>query len=123
MNKFLVDTDVIIWFLRGKKEAISLFEKIGLPSCSSISIIEVLLGTKEDEKKKTSEFLNSLDVYPVDQETANLTGEYIRNYRKKGIVLEIPDVIIGATCILHNLILVTYNTRHYPFKELKIYQI
>jgi len=124
MAKFLIDSDIIIWFLRGKKETVSLLEKLGktgVPACSPISIIEVRLGMKKGEEKKTFEFLNSLEIYPIDREIANLAGEYIREYKKKGIPVEIPDAIIGATCVLHNLTLVTYNIKHYPFKKLEFY--
>lgn len=126
MSKFLIDSDVIIWFLRGKKETIELLEKLqkfGVPSCSPISIIEVQMGVKKGEEEKTSALLNSLEVYSIDREIGNVAGEYLREYKKKGITLEIPDAIIGATCILNDLILVTYNIKHYPFKELKFYPI
>lgn len=126
MPKVLIDTDIIVWFLRGRKEVIRLLEELqksGVPTCSSISIVEVQSGVINGEEEKTSKFLNSLEVCPVNREIANLAGEYIRKYKKKGIILEIPDVIIGATSILHNLTLVTYNIKHYPFKELKFYSI
>lgn len=126
MAKFLIDSDVIIWFLRGKKETIELLrnlQEFGVPGCSPVSIIEVQLGVKNGEAKKTSEFLNSFQIYPVERNIANLAGEYIRKYKKKGVKLEIPDAIIAATCVLHDLILVTYNPKHYHYKGLKIYKI
>ncbi len=126
LSRFLIDSDVIIWFLRGRKETISLLEKLGragIPACSPISIIEVRLGMKKDEEKETSQFLDSLEIYPLDRKIANLAGEFMRRYKKKGVTPETPDAIIGATCILHNLTLVTYNIKHYPFKELKIYPL
>lgn len=125
-SKFLLDSDIIIWFLRGKKEIIELLERLqksGVPACSPISIIEVQMGVKKGEEEKTSIFLNSLEICSINREVANKAGEYIREYKKKGITLEIPDAIIGASCILHDLILVTYNPKHYPFKNLKIYPI
>ena len=126
MAKFLIDSDIIIYFLRGRKETIELLEKLqksGVPACSPISIIEVQLGVKKDEEEKTSAFLNSLEIYSIDREIANLTSKFLREYKKKGITLEIADTIIGATCVLHDLVLVTYNVKHYPFKEIKFYPI
>lgn len=126
MPKFLIDSDIIIWVLRGKKEVIELVEelrKFGVPACSPISIVEVQIGVKKGEEQKTSQFLNSLEVYPIDREIGNVAGEYLREYKKKGITLEIPDAIIGATCTLNDLILVTYNKKHYPFKELRFYPL
>lgn len=125
-SKFIIDSDVIIWFLRGRKDTVELLEKLeksGVPACSPISIVEVQLGIKKEEEAKTSIFLNFLEVYPIEREIGNKAGEYLRKYKEKRITLEIPDTIIGATCILHDLILVTYNPKHYPFKNLQIYPI
>lgn len=126
MVKFLIDTDVIIWFLRGKKETVELikkFQKSNLPICSPISIVEVLSGVKKKEEEITSDFLNSLEVISIDRIIATKAGDLLREYKKKGVILGINDTIIGATCILNDLILVTYNPKHYPFKNLKIYSI
>jgi len=123
-SKFLIDSDVIIWFLRGRKETIELLERLqrsGVPACSPISILEVQMGVKKAEEEKTLTFLNSLEVYPIDRKIANIAGDYLRKYKKKGVILEIPDAIIGVTCLLNDLILVTYNSKHYPFEDLKIY--
>lgn len=126
MPKFLIDSDIIVWCLRGRKDVKELLEELqesAVPACSSISIVEVQLGVIKGEEEKTSKFLNSLEVYSVGREIANLAGEYIREYKKKGITLEIPDAIVGATCLLHDLVLVSYNIKHYPFKELKFYPV
>jgi len=126
MAKFLIDTDAIIWFLRGKKETVELierFQKSTVPICSPISIVEVLSGVKKIEEETTSEFLNSLEVIVIDRGIATKAGNLLREYKKKGITLGINDTIIGATCLINDLILVTYNPKHYPFKGLKFYPI
>lgn len=126
MPKFLIDSDIIIWCLRGRKDIEKLLQELqesGVPACSPISIVEVQLGVIKGEEEKTSKFLNSLKVYPMGRTIANLAGKYIREHKKKGTTLEIPDAILAATCFLHNLTLVTYNVKHYPFQGLKIYSI
>ena len=126
MGKLLIDTDVIVWFLRGKKEAVELIKKLqrfNILACSSISIVEVQAGAKKGEEEMTSEFLNSLEVILIDRTIANKAGELLREYKRKGITLGINDTIIATTCLLSDLLLVTYNLRHYPFKELKLYPI
>jgi len=122
--KFLIDSDVIIWALRGQKETLELLRTLqsaGIPACSPISIIEVKLGAKSGEEKKTNVFLDSLEVYPVDRQVADKASERITECRRKGTTLGIPDAIIAATCIIHELTLVTYNTKHYPLAEIKFY--
>ena len=126
MSRFLLDSDVIIWFLRGKRETRELLrelQKYGVPGCSPISIVEIQLGVKEGEEEKTNAFLESLELYALDREIANKAGEHIREYRKTGMTLNPPDAIIAATCLVNDLILVTYNPRHYPLPELKIWPI
>ena len=126
MVKYLIDSDIIIWFLRGRKEIVELFEELqksGVLACSPISIVEVQLGVRKKEQKVTTDFLNSLEVYPIGKEIANYTGNLIKEYKKKGITVKLTDSIIAATCLLYNLTLVTLNLKHYPFKNLKIYSI
>ena len=122
--KFLIDSDVLIWALRGQRETLELLrtlQPLGIPACSPISVIEVKLGVKSGEDKKTNAFLNSLEVYPIDRQVADKASEYITECRRKGITLGIPDAIIAATCTIHQLTLVTYNTKHYPLAEVKFY--
>lgn len=122
--KFLIDSDVIIWALRGQKETLELLRTLqsaGIPACSPISIIEVKLGAKSGEERKTNVFLDSLEVYPLDHQVADKASECITECRRKGTTLGIPDAIIAATCITHGLTLVTYNTKHYPLAEIKFY--
>ena len=124
MSRFLLDSDVIIWHLRGRKEVTEMLrdlQKSGLPSCSALSVLEVQLGVKKGEEEKTDRFLRSLRIFNVDMEIANKAAHLIREYKLKGITLDLPDAIIASTCILHDLILVTYNTKHYPIKEIKFH--
>ena len=53
MNEILLDSDVIIWFLRGKEKIVSLLKNIAkekVLGCSPLSIIEIKLGMKKVQK-------------------------------------------------------------------------
>jgi len=125
MSKYLLDSDIIIWHLRGRKEVTDMLKDLqrsGLPACSAISVLEVQLGVKtKDEEEKTNLFLESLRVLDVNMDIARIAAQLIRQYKAKGVTMEIPDSLIASTCILHDLILVTYNRRHYPIPELKFH--
>ncbi len=126
MAGFLLDTDVIIWHLRGREEtteALKEIQRYGVPSCSVLSILEVQLGIKKGEEGKTLRFLDALKVFVVDRSIANHGARLIREQRRKGITLDIPDAVIAATCLEHHLILLTYNTRHYPIPDLQFYPL
>ena len=126
MSNFLLDSDVIIWHLRGRKEVTEMLrdlQRFGLPACSALTFLEVQLGVRKGEEEKTDRFLGSLTVFDINTEIANKAAKLIREYKAKRITLDLPDAIIAGTCILNNLILVTYNTRHYPISGLKFHRV
>ena len=121
-----MDSDVIIWHLRGRKEVSEVLrdlQKFGLPACSPLSVIEVQLGMKKGEEEKTARFLKSLRIFDVDLEIASKAAQLIRWHKIRGVTLDLPDSVIAATCILHELILVTYKTKHYPISEIKFHPL
>ena len=125
MSKYLLDSDIIIWCLRGEKRSIDLVRKIQderVPACCALSVIEIMLGAKKSEEKVTGAFLDALYVYAVDKGIASLAAKYIRDYKSKGQTLDFVDASIAATCSINKLVLVTYNVKHFPMPELKIYQ-
>ncbi len=125
MSKYLLDSDIIIWHLRGRKEITEMLKDLqrsGLPACSAISVLEVQLGVKtKDEEGTTNRFLESLKVFDLNTEIAKIAAGLIREDRIKGVTMDIPDAIIASTCIMYDLILVTYNRKHYPISELKFH--
>jgi predicted nucleic acid-binding protein len=126
MSRFLLDSDVIIWHLRGQKEVTEMLrnlQRFGLPACSALSVLEIQLGVKKGEEEKTDRFLKSLKIFDVNMEIASKAAQLIREYKAKGIALDLPDSVIAATCLLHELILVTYNPKHYPISEIKFHQV
>jgi len=124
MSRFLLDSDVIIWHLRGQKDVTEMLrdlQRFGLPACSALSVLEIQLGVKTGEEEKTDRFLKSLRIFDVNMEIASKAAQLIRQYKVRGLTLDLPDSVIAATCILHELILVTYNTKHYPISEIKFH--
>ena len=125
MSKYLLDSDTIISHLRGRKEITEMLKDLqrsGLPACSTISVLEVQLGVKtKDEEGKTNRFFESLKIFDVNMDITKIAAQLIREYKAKGVTMDIPDSIIASTCILHDLTLVTYNRKHYPISELKFH--
>ena len=125
MPNYLLDTTTIIDFLRDKSGVPELLERLsiggGLLSCCPINIVEVYTGMKDKEKSSTDEFLNSLKCYEITGEIGYLAGELKRKYLKKGLTFSTSDVLISATAIKNNLILVTNNPMHFPSDEVAIH--
>lgn len=116
MNKsFLVDSDVLIDYLRGFNVACNFMErhidKIGL---SVITVAEIRAGIKGREEEQAFElFLSAISHYDVTQPIAKMGGSWVRQFGKSHGI-EIPDALIAATATAHHLELKTLNTKHYP---------
>ncbi|MBL7183903.1 MAG: type II toxin-antitoxin system VapC family toxin [Anaerolineae bacterium] len=124
MIEYLLDSDVLIWQLREQAETAELLARLskrGILACSVMSIVEIQAGVRRGEEKKTNALLDSLKAYDVTPAIANLAGKFIRDHRAKGITLDFADSIIAATAAVHNLTLLTYNVKHYPMPEVKLY--
>ena len=121
---YLLDTDVVIAHLRGYPQTVALLkaltDRARNLSISAATIVELEVGIRSKEKQKTYEFLEVLEIHFLDRPIAHLAGSFLREYRGKGISLGLADVIIGATAIAKELILVTYNTRHYPMPGIQM---
>ena len=119
MTKYLLDTNICVFFLRGKKSiAEQIFSK-GIDNCfiSEITVAELFYGVECDEynfrenRKKVNEFINILTVIPI----TNVLLEYAQQkayLRKQGNLIDDMDLFIGATAIVNDMILVTDNEKH-----------
>lgn len=130
MRKYLLETSVIISFLRGKKEAIKLPEKLkGELSSSFVCLAEIYEGIHRSRERRKAEkgvldlFAGLSEIYGLDAEIAKSFGQIRTNLKRRGQVIEDLDILLAATCLANNLTLVTYNPKHFTrVKNLKIFQ-
>jgi predicted nucleic acid-binding protein len=118
----LLDSDVIIWCLRGRQDVvqqIAAFAAEALPACSALSVLEIEIGMKKGEETATRALLSAMDVQPVDGVVASQAAMYIRTFRRRGITLDFVDACIAATCVLKSFQLATLNRQHYPMPGLR----
>jgi predicted nucleic acid-binding protein len=125
MATYLLDTTVIIDVINGKRSRdqllTDLLENGHLLACCAINVIEVYAGMRPAEESRTAAFLETLKYYPITWEVARLAGLIKRDFRKKGVTLSATDVTIAAVALEYQLTLVTDNVKHYPMKELDLY--
>lgn len=111
----LLDTDVLVDFLRGHPKAVVFVnahsDRIIL---SSIVIAELYAGVKRDnEQAALDNFVSLFHVVSVSADIAKIGGLYKRDYeRSHGLGL--ADAIIAATAEVENAELKTLNIKHYP---------
>ena len=120
-KSILLDTDVLVDFLRGENKAPAFVnaesDRIIL---SSIVVAELYAGVTGDaEQVALEDFISLFRVIPVDAKIAKTGGLYKRDYAKShGVGL--ADAILAATAEAENAKLKTLNTKHYPmFKGLR----
>jgi predicted nucleic acid-binding protein len=120
MRAILVDTDVLIHFLRGREQAREFLQStVGDADlcCSTITIAEIHAGMKEQERERTEELLDSLTIVDVTKSIAEKAGFYKRTIRTQG--LELDDCIVAATAFAKHAELATGNVKHYPMGDIK----
>lgn len=123
MASFLLDSDVVIWFLRGEETVVSLVLSLahqGRLGVSAITRAEVIQGMREPERQGTFEFLDACETLPVGPREADRAAEFIRATRGRGITLHLPDALIGATALSAQIPLYTANARHFPLPDLEV---
>jgi predicted nucleic acid-binding protein len=117
----LVDTDVLIDHLRGRREARDfLASKLTASApvyCSTISRAEILGGMRPGEERAIGALLDALESVPIDEAVAEVGGMYRRRYgRSHGVLL--PDALVAASARVVGATLVTCNVKHYPMSDL-----
>ena len=119
-GRVLLDTDVLVDFLRGRPEAVALVKAEADRICiSTIVAAELYAGAKDDELTQLDEFLSQFPAIPVTTELARTAGLSKRDYFKShGIGL--ADAVIAATVKSLGAELKTLNVKHYPMlKQLR----
>ncbi|NOH04707.1 MAG: type II toxin-antitoxin system VapC family toxin [Chloroflexi bacterium] len=125
MSDYLLDTNILILYLRKTKGYYELLDTLAMDDTlfiSAMTRLEIIRGMHERERVDTFEFLDSLETIEITIEIANRAGELMRSRRTRGVVLEDADALIAATALEHGLALVTTNAKHFPMPDLVVYQ-
>lgn len=122
LNGVLLDSDVVIEILRGKRESVDAAEKLvraGVPTyCTAVSWAEVFAGARPGEEAATQAFFEAHGEVVIDSVTGRRAGAYLARYaRSHG--LEIGDALIAAAASTAGLRLWTRNRRHYPMDDVE----
>ena len=128
MIQYCLDSSVIVNYLRGKVDQVTFINELdGELVASVICLAELYDGALRARNVNVArqggeKFFLGLDaIYPIDERIARAFGQLRADLRTKGNVLADMDLLIAATCLAYNLILVTANIRHFSrVKNLEI---
>ena len=117
---YLLDTNIIIYNLKGNQTVQESLRRHRNDSLcvSIISIMELYYGAYKSQRvesnlEKVKIIEESLKVIQIGEEIAELFGILKAGLEAKGQANDDFDILIAATALARNLILVTNNTKHF----------
>jgi len=121
----LCDTNIFISAFNGRLDTIAQLNTIGLTDIvlSSITVMELFQGMgNKGELVQMKKKIKFYDVVQMDEAISQKAVEFIETY-KLSHGLQIPDAIIGATAVVHQIPLFTYNVKDFDFlPDIILYQ-
>ena len=123
--RYLVDTDWVIDHLRRVVQVTRRLdalapEGLALSIVSLAELYEGVYSSRDPSRVEAAltEFLSpELTVLGVDAETCQIFGRNRAQLRREGRLIADFDLLIAATCLRHNLILLSNNRRHFEQVE------
>ncbi|MBS9523650.1 type II toxin-antitoxin system VapC family toxin [Litoribacter ruber] len=116
---YLLDTNICIYFLKGRYELVDKMELVGFENLfiSEITVAELKYGVEKSSNPERNKpiidgliarfkilpIISCLDIYAKEKVRLN----------KEGRTIDELDLLIGATAIGNNLTLVTNNEKHF----------
>ncbi len=121
--EYLIDTDVLIWYLRGNQKAYELIHSLSGFCISSITYMELIQGMRDKkELKLLQQTLKNWDVKTifVSEEISAKALFYMEEYFLNHC-MRLADLLIASTATSFGLTLITANDKHYKIvKEIDI---
>ncbi len=119
----LIDTDVLIWYLRGNDKAYKAIESSGNFYISVVTYMELVQGMRNKKElnnlRKALHIWNAQILY-ISEEISAKAMFYVEQHFL-GNAMQLADALIGATAIVYGNPVLTGNDKHYKvLKDLEI---
>lgn len=121
----LCDTNILIEFYKRKPRIIQELRRIGQDelAISVVTQTELYFGALDKEElRRIKQHLLLLRRYPIDVAISNVFLQLMETYSLSH-KLSLPDALIAATALVHEIELYTLNRRDFRFiPDLKLYR-
>jgi len=118
--KYLIDTDILIYFLKGHEHVTKRFLDATHTSIhtSIINHAELFYGAYHSQHKKKnisriSGFLETMTVLPFCENSSCVFAELKSKLNSAGSSLADLDLMIASICLNNEMVLVTNNVKHF----------
>jgi len=119
LKKYLIDTNIAIFYMKGKFDLEAKFDKATSEICfiSEMTLAELKFGVEKSEKpeknkKALDNFLTGVQILPIFH-SLDLYAKEKARLQKAGTPVDDFDLLIGVTSVTHKLTMVTNNTIHF----------
>ena len=120
-NKICLDTDILVDFLRNKKETVDFIkyiEKNHRLATTHINLFELHYGAcksarKERSLKAIEDLTKRLEILNLSIQSVEKAGELSAKFEKEGTPLDFRDLLIGTVALINNYPIKTNNKRHF----------
>ena len=113
----VADTGIFIEHLRAKDKLSTTLYKIAENIdiyISAVTVYELYMGaTTKDKEKDVRNITENFTVLPFTDNVAQKAAELYHKLRLSNQMVEFRDIFIAATCIVHELPIVTLNKKHF----------
>jgi len=119
----VIDSDVLIWYMRGNNRALKLIENTDHFFISVITYMELVQGMRN--KKELNNFRQALHAWNTKilyiSEEISAKAMFAVEQHFLSHSMQLADALIGSTAIAYGLPLVTANDKHYKImKDIQI---
>ncbi len=111
----IVDTDVLIWYMKGNQKARRAIDSLESCSISAVNYMELVQGMRnKDELEVLQVFINqrNIKILHISDEISQKAIYYLEQFSLSHH-LRMADALIAATAFVAKATLLTANTKHY----------
>lgn len=111
----LVDTDVLIWFLRGResaREAIAARRSVELTAVTYMELVQGVRSKEELRLLRLTIQRNGWRILPLTENIGQRATIYLENHALSD-GMRLADALIAASAVESGSVLLTGNERHY----------
>ena len=121
MKKALLDTNIISYFLRGEIQVVQKLREYQIfhshLTFSVLTYYEIKSGLLYKNAKNLLQQFESLanvsEILPLDIDTSNVASIIYQDLRQRGLLITPIDLLIAASAIHHQCVLITANVKHF----------
>ncbi len=127
MSRYLLDTDALINYAKGREPATSRIQQLidqgdELGVCA-VNVAEFFAGIAPADRPYWTTVFSTFAYWQISPAVAQRAGELRYDFARQGQALSTSDTLIAAVAMSEGAILVTGNAKHYPMASLQLLRL